>query len=103
MTTINQSNGQGALFELVARGNKDVYFLKDSKDSVFPYDASYKSSAHHLAELKIVWPLLQPGSIVAVDDNRNGHGKGEQVAAHMAALGVPEIISGYVRAWKVPQ
>ena len=59
------------------------------------------AAAHHLAELKIVWPLLQPGSIVAVDDNRNGHGKGEQVAAHMAALGVPEIISGYVRAWKV--
>jgi predicted O-methyltransferase YrrM len=61
------------------------------------------AAAHHLAELKIVWPLLQPGSIVAVDDNRNGHGKGEQVAAHMAAQGVPEIISGYVRAWKVPQ
>jgi hypothetical protein len=69
------------------------------------YDVDWNNptpaAAHHLAELKIVWPLLQPGSIVAVDDNRNGHGKGEQVAAHMAASGVPEIISGYVRAWKV--
>jgi hypothetical protein len=57
MTTINQSNGQGALFELVARGNKDVYFLKDSTESVFPYDASYKSSAHHLAERRTMVPI----------------------------------------------
>jgi hypothetical protein len=57
MTSINQSSGQGALFELVARGNKDTYFLKDSKDSLFPYDASYNSSAHHLAERKTFVPI----------------------------------------------
>jgi hypothetical protein len=57
MTSINQSSGQGALFELVARGVKDTYFLKDSKDSVFPYDASYESSAHHLAERKTMVPI----------------------------------------------
>ena len=51
------SSGQGALFELVARGNKDTYFLKDSKDSTFPYDASYNSSAHHLAERRTFVPL----------------------------------------------
>jgi predicted O-methyltransferase YrrM len=61
------------------------------------------AAEHHLAELKIVWPLLKPGSIVAVDDNRNGHGKGELVAAHMAANDVPEILNEYVRVWKVPQ
>lgn len=61
------------------------------------------AAAHHLAELKLVWHLLAPGSVVAVDDNRNGHGKGEQVAAHMVANNVPEIISGYVRAWRIPQ
>ena len=54
---INQSNGQGALFELVARGVKDTYFVKDSDDSVFPYSASYHSSAHHLAERKTVIPI----------------------------------------------
>jgi hypothetical protein len=57
MAAINQSSGQGALFELVARGNKDTYFLKDSKESVFPYDASYESSAHHLAERKTMVPI----------------------------------------------
>ena len=55
--TINASSGQGALFELVARGNKDAYFLKDSKDSTFPYDASYKSSVHALAERRTFVPL----------------------------------------------
>lgn len=53
----NQSSGQGALFELVARGIKDTYFIKDSKDSTFSYDASYKSSCHHLAERKTMVPL----------------------------------------------
>jgi hypothetical protein len=57
MAAINQSSGQGALFELVARGNKDTYFLKDSKESLFPYDASYKSSSHHLAERRTFVPI----------------------------------------------
>jgi hypothetical protein len=57
MAAINQSSGQGALLELVARGNKDTYFLKDSKESYYPYDASYESSAHHLAERKTMVPI----------------------------------------------
>lgn len=57
MTTINQSSGQGALFELVARGKKDTYFLKDAMESSFPYDASYDSSVHHLAERKTMVPI----------------------------------------------
>jgi len=57
MTSINQSSGQGALFELVARGVKDTYFVKDSKESFYPYDASYDSSAHHLAERKTMVPI----------------------------------------------
>ena len=57
MTTINQSSGQGALFELVARGVKDNYFVKDSKDSFFPYDTRYESSTHHLAERRTIVPV----------------------------------------------
>jgi hypothetical protein len=57
MTTINQSSGQGALFELVARGVKDNYFVKDSKESTFPYDARYQSSAHHIAERRTEVPI----------------------------------------------
>lgn len=57
MTTINQSSGQGALFELVARGVKDHYFVKDAKESSFPYDARYHSSAHHLPERRTEVPI----------------------------------------------
>jgi hypothetical protein len=57
MTSINQSSGQGALFELVARGVKDTYFLKDSRESSYPYDASYDSMAHHLAERRTMVPI----------------------------------------------
>lgn len=57
MTTINASSGQGALFELVARGVKDTYFVKDNKDSLFSYDARYESSIPHLAERRTAVPL----------------------------------------------
>lgn len=57
MASINPSSGQGALFELVARGVKDNYFVKDSKDSTFAYDARYDSSAHHVSERKTVVPI----------------------------------------------
>lgn len=57
MATINQSSGQGALFELVARGVKDTYFVKDSKESYFPYDARYQSSIHHLMERRKEVPI----------------------------------------------
>jgi len=56
---IQQSSGQGALFELVARGNKDKFFVRDSKDSTLPYDGRYESSCHHLAERRSFVPLNQ--------------------------------------------
>ena len=71
---INQSSGQGALFELVARGIKDNYFVKDSKDSIFPYNPSYHSSIHHLAERKTVVPVngTKFGSTFEVDIDTYG-------------------------------
>lgn len=59
MATIQSSSGQGALFELVARGVKDQYFVKDEPTSVFPYDASYDSAIHHLAERRTMVPINQ--------------------------------------------
>lgn len=57
MATISASSGQGALFELVARGVKDSYFVKDSKESQFSHDARYESSIPHLAERRTAVPL----------------------------------------------
>jgi len=71
---INQSSGAGALFELVARGVKDTFFMKDAKGSEFPYDASYQSSAPHLAEHRTCVPLNHPqfGSTFEVEIDSYG-------------------------------
>ncbi len=47
---------QGALFELVARGQKDRYFVRE-EDSKFVYDASYGASQPHLAERRTAVPV----------------------------------------------
>lgn len=60
------------------------------------------AAAHHLAELHAAAHLLRPGSIVAVDDNHDDVGKGQHVATHLADMGATEIVSGYVRAWRLP-
>ena len=54
---LQPSSGQGALFELVARGQKDAYFVKDAPESIFPYDARYDPSTAHLAERRTAVPL----------------------------------------------
>jgi hypothetical protein len=71
---INQSSGAGALFELIARGVKDKYFMKDDKTSHFPYDATYASSAHHLAERRLEIPVTrtQFGATFDVEINKYG-------------------------------
>jgi hypothetical protein len=74
MATINQSSGAGALFELIARGVKDTYFVKDDKTSHFPYDARYESSTHHLAERRLEIPVTQTqfGATFDVEINKYG-------------------------------
>lgn len=57
MASIQQSSGQGALFELIARGIKDKYFVDDSKESQFIHSASYSSSLPHLKERKTSIPI----------------------------------------------
>ena len=57
MARVNASSGQGALFELVARGVKDRYFVKDDPESTFVHDPRYSSSVPHLAERRTAVPL----------------------------------------------
>ena len=56
MTSIQQSSGQGALFELVARGKKDTYFLDDTSGSVFPYYSVYESAMPYITERRTAVP-----------------------------------------------
>jgi hypothetical protein len=52
---------EGALYELVARGNKDIYFLRDEKDSKNLFDNRYNPVPPQIAELRRLPPLNQPG------------------------------------------
>jgi hypothetical protein len=52
---------EGALYELVARGNKDVYFVRDDKDSKNLFDNRYNPVPPQIAELRRLPPLNQPG------------------------------------------
>jgi hypothetical protein len=74
MASIQQSSGQGALFELVARGMKDKYFVDDSKESQFSYSASYSSSIPHIKERKTAIPIngTHFGSTFEVEIERYG-------------------------------
>ena len=54
---LNQSSGQGALFELVARGQKDNYYCKDAPNSQFVFDSRYEPTGPHLAERRTIIPL----------------------------------------------
>jgi hypothetical protein len=56
-TNIPESSNSGALYELVARGQKDSYFIRDDSDATWPYDAHYKSSTHFLEERQTIVPL----------------------------------------------
>ena len=76
----------------------DLLFL-DSCD--VDWNNPTPSADHHLAELLEAWPMLGAGSIVAVDDNMNGTGKGMKVAEFMNDKNAVQILDGYVLAWKV--
>lgn len=56
-TNIPESSNSGALYELVARGQKDAYFMRDDPDAFWPYDAHYKSSSHFIEERQTIVPL----------------------------------------------
>jgi len=76
----------------------DLLYL-DSFDVDF--ERPQPAADHHLKELNASRHLLRSGSIVAVDDNKETGGKGSEVAAYFAANNVPEIVTGYVRAWRI--
>ena len=59
-TTIQESSIQGSLYELVARGNKDKYFVRDISDSYHPYSGYYEAAAPFICERRTTVPLNAP-------------------------------------------
>ncbi len=58
--TRNQTSIDGALYDLVARGAKDTYFIKDDKDSAHPFQWTYDRWPASLPETRWTNPLNQP-------------------------------------------
>jgi hypothetical protein len=54
---IPQSSIEGALFELMARGKKDVFFVKDAESSTFIANPRYKPCIPFLEERRTIVPL----------------------------------------------
>ena len=48
---------EGALYELIARGNKDEYFFKDDFSALNPFDIRYKNIPAQVHELRRIPPL----------------------------------------------
>lgn len=48
---------EGALYELMARGNKDQFFYSDKPSAIYPFDSSYESQAPSTTEVRRVPPL----------------------------------------------
>lgn len=67
------------------------------------WDNPHPSALHHLKELCASVPLLQPGSIVFVDDNREGVGKGMYVKDFMDQIGAQAVHEGYQLGFICPQ
>ena len=50
-------SSEGSLYELVARGNKDVFFYEDSQSSTFLFDNSYEPQTSSISEVRRVPPI----------------------------------------------
>ena len=51
------ATAEGSLYELVARGNKDVFFYEDSPGSTYLFDSSYEPQTPSISDLRRVPPI----------------------------------------------
>ena len=58
--TRNQTQIDGALYELAARGVKDTYFIKDDKEAAHPFQWTYDRWPASLPEIRWTNPLNEP-------------------------------------------
>ena len=59
-TGIQESSIQGSLYELVARGQKDKFFVRDISDSYHPYSGRYDPVVPYISERRTIVPLNAP-------------------------------------------
>ena len=71
----------------------DLIYL-DSFDVDF--DKPHESSLNHIFELcSVIHKNTKPGTIIAIDDNKEGKGKGQYIAQYFDKIGIKKVYDGY--------
>jgi hypothetical protein len=76
----------------------DLLYL-DSYD--VDWNAPHLSALHHMKELCSVQPLAS-GTMVAIDDNQMGVGKGQYVTSYMDSIGLRPVFNEYQICYIIP-
>ena len=84
------------LWKAESENHIDLLYL-DSYDVDF--SQPHESALHHMKELCAVSGQLKNGTLVVVDDNKGGVGKGMYVASFMDNLGYKRFIDDYQIGW----
>lgn len=98
-TRIEQVDAIRGLEQLPPGRPIDLLYL-DSLD--VDWDDPHPSSLHHLKELCAALPKLAPGTLVVVDDDPEGRGKGQLIRELMDRAGVRPVFDEYQVGWIVP-
>lgn len=57
MNNSRNLTSEGALYELVSRGNKDAFFYRDNQEALFPFNNQYNPTPPTIHELRALPPL----------------------------------------------
>lgn len=74
----------------------DLLYL-DSYD--LDWNKPHKSALHHIKELLAILPKVKTGTLIVVDDNANGVGKGQYVQEFMQNIDKRLLFSDYQIGW----
>ncbi len=110
---IEPSNVDFARSQVSAKSNlicsdSVIALHKISRDKEYPmidvlyldsFDLDWKnpipSSFHHMKELLAIYPKIQKGTLIVVDDNANDRGKGQMVKHFMKNIGINPYFDEY--------
>ena len=63
------------------------------------FNKPHQSAMHHMKEFTAILPWLDPGTIIAVDDQNGKVGKGMYIAEFLEGLGYKRFIDDYQIGW----
>ncbi len=88
------------LNELSSEHKFDLIYL-DSFDVDF--EKPHESSLHHIFELcSVLHKNTKSGTIIAIDDNKEGVGKGQYISKYFEMIGLKKVYDGYQLIYIMP-